>query len=87
VAAYSGRALATGAGPVAIGDFFAGDLSLRSGARVAVADLDGDGRPELLAAPGAGTWPIATILDPATGAARDGFYAFPSDFQGGVFVG
>lgn len=87
VVVYSGRSLATGAGPVAVGSFFAGDPATRSGARVALKDLEFDGRPELLAAPGAGTWPVASVYDPLTGARRDEFYAFPADALGGVFVG
>ncbi len=87
VVVYSGRSLATGAGPVAVSSFFAADPATRSGARVALKDLESDGRPELLAAPGAGTWPIASVYDPLTGARRDEFYAFPADAIGGVFVG
>lgn len=83
----SRQALATGSGPVAISSFFAGDPSARSGVRVAVADLEADRQPELLAAGSAGTWPVAYVFDPATGTRRDGFYAFPADFPGGVLVG
>ena len=86
VVIYGGRALTTG-GPTPLSSFFAGDPNTRSGVRVAIKDLESDGRPELYAAPGAGTWPIAGVYDPLTGAVRDQFYAFPAIARGGVFVG
>ena len=83
---YDGEALATGGGAQALASFFAGDVNSRSGARVAAADLDGDGRAEVLAAGGAG-WPVTYVFDPLTGAVRDTFYAFPVNSLGGVSVG
>lgn len=87
VVTYSGQALAAGGGPVSLGSFFAGDPDTRSGVRIALSDLDADGRPELLAAPSMGSPPVASVFDPATGSLRDEFYAFPPDYPGGVFVG
>lgn len=82
VTAFSGRDLLVNA-PTRTLDFFAGDPDGRGGARVAVTDLDGDGRGDLIA--GAGTGSQVTAYDAATRPlfARD---AFPG-FAGGVFVG
>ncbi len=87
VAVYSGRRLAAGAGPVTLSTFFAGDPTSRAGARVAAVDADGDGQAEVLAAGGAGAEPVVAIADALTGAERDAFYGFPTDFLGGVSVG
>ncbi|MBN9521577.1 FG-GAP repeat protein [bacterium] len=87
VVAYSGRALVAGLGPVEIGSFFVGDPAARSGARVAATDLDADGRAELVTAGGPGSRPVAAVYDPLAGTPRDRFYAFPTDFLGGVQVG
>lgn len=87
VAAYSGRSLTTGAGPQSIADLFAGDETGRAGVRVKAVDLDGDGRSEIVAVPGAGVRPVAFIVDPLTRGTRDEFLAFPTNFLGGVTVG
>jgi len=87
VVAYSGRVLAEGGGPREVASFFAGAPAARTGARVMAADLDGDGRAEVMAAGGTGDWPIASVYDPLTGRQRDAFYAFPARVRGGVYVG
>jgi hypothetical protein len=86
VVAYSGRALAAGGGPVEVASFFAGDPAARSGARVAAADLDGDGRAEVLAAGGPGVLPVVSTFDPLDGTRTDAFYAFPTNDLRGVSV-
>ena len=87
VVAYSGKTLTGGGGPVELADFFAGDVASRSGVRVTAADLTNDGRAELIAAPGAGERAVTKVYDPLTGALKDQFYAFPTDFLGGVYLG
>ncbi|WP_088252982.1 FG-GAP-like repeat-containing protein [Fimbriiglobus ruber] len=81
-----------GQAPTMVANFFAGDPSLRSGARVAVKNLDGDGSADLVVglATGTGTQ-VATYLGkdltasgtPTAAAELD---PFPG-FTGGVFVG
>lgn len=48
-------------------DFFAYDASLRSGVRVGAVDANGDGRFEMLVAPGVGGGPQIRIMDPLKG--------------------
>src|SRR5690606_24905407 len=62
----------------------------RGGVRVAAGDADGDGRDEIITAPGAGGGPHVRVFDfdPLTGAAEPigGFFAYDPDFRSGVFV-
>lgn len=59
------------------------------GVRVATGDVDGDGRAEIITAPGPGMAPHVRIFDSVTGRPfrpqRD-FMAYRANFQGGVFV-
>ncbi|MFO0802292.1 MAG: SdrD B-like domain-containing protein [Gemmataceae bacterium] len=87
VVVYSGQAFSTGGGAVAIASFFAGDSSLRSGARINAVDLNGDGRAEVMSAAGPTTYPVAYIYDPLTGALRDAFVALPVTSTRGVNLG
>jgi hypothetical protein len=57
-----------------ITSFFVYDGSARGGVSVAAGDLDGDGVAELITAPAAGN-PNVLVIDPATGAVRESFYA------------
>ena len=86
-----GNALAT-AGLLQINhDFFAGDPTSRAGVRIAVKDIDGDGRPDIYAANGTGGSSAVRIYynrdlgtnPPPLG---DTFDDFPG-FTGGIFVG
>ncbi|HLF69776.1 MAG TPA: VCBS repeat-containing protein, partial [Actinomycetota bacterium] len=62
------------------------------GVRVAMGDLDGDGKPELITAAGPGGGPHVRVFDffPAsatvTPRSGGGFFAFDSSFRGGVNV-
>jgi hypothetical protein len=87
VGVYSGQLLTNGTGFSPVTTFFAGDETARSGVRVKAADLDNDGKAEVLAAPEAGVLPTVSIFNPLTGARRDAFYGFPTTDLGGVFVG
>ena len=57
-----------------------------AGLRVAVGDVTGDDRPEILVAAAPGVPAIVNAFDPASLALVDSFTAFDS-FLGGVFVG
>jgi hypothetical protein len=50
---------------------------------VALGDVDGDGRAEMITAPGSGGGPLVQIIDSRTGALRS---AFEAAFTGGVRV-
>jgi hypothetical protein len=71
-------------------NFFAGDVDSRSGVRVGVTDLDGDGRIDLLTGSGSTSRVTAylglTIASSGTPAVFRDFDAFPGA-AGGVFVG
>jgi len=69
--------------------FYAYEPSFTGGVRVAAGYLDGDGRAEIVTAPGPGSPPVVRGLQ----AYADGglgelasFYAYDSAFHGGVFV-
>jgi len=84
-----GSLLANQYAPVA--DFFAGDPANRGGVRVAVKDLDGDARADLVVGSGTGAGSHVTTY-PGKGLAGgsptpgQSFDAYPG-FAGGVFVG
>ncbi|HEY8504067.1 MAG TPA: FG-GAP-like repeat-containing protein [Gemmataceae bacterium] len=58
----------------------------RGGVRVAVADVTGDGVPDLITAPGPGMSALVKVFDGATGAEVRQFTAFEATFRGGAFV-
>ncbi|MFL5338819.1 MAG: PQQ-dependent sugar dehydrogenase [Gemmataceae bacterium] len=68
-------------------EFFAYGLSFTGGARVTTADVNGDGRPDIVTAAGPGGGPNVRTwrLNPL--ALEDSFFAFDPGFTGGVFVG
>jgi hypothetical protein len=67
--------------------FYAFDPSFTGGVYVAVGDVDGDGRGEVIASAGPGGGPRVAVFDGTTGAMRGTFLAYPDTFQGGVRVG
>lgn len=73
-------------------DFFAFDPSFRGGVRVAVADLNGDGFPELIAAPGGalpgqfGLPPVVRVFDGRTMNLMSEFLAYDRTWTGGVHI-
>jgi Ca2+-binding RTX toxin-like protein len=89
VTAFSGKALLANQYEVRA-NFFGGDPDNRSGIRVAVKDMDGDARADLVVGPGTGsrvTGYLGKDVAPAgTPPAAFDFDAFPG-FAGGVFVG
>ncbi len=73
-------------------DFFAFDANLRCGVRVAVADLNGDGIPDLVAAPGATpagqipALPLVRVFDGRTMSLMSEFLAYDRTWTGGIHV-
>jgi hypothetical protein len=92
VFALSGKALVNGNQQVQLANFFGGNEANRGGIRVAVKDLDGDAKADLVVGAGAGAGSRVTaylganIAANGTPAAQLDFDAFPN-FSGGVFVG
>ncbi len=86
VTAFGGQPFAAGKQSVLV-DFFAGDAALRGGVTVAAVDADGDGRPDVLAAPVGGNGHVTAyrVVNNATTAVRD--YPAFDGFPGAVFVG
>ncbi len=54
--------------------------------RIATGDVNGDGIPEVIAAPGKGVSPEVRVLDIQTGEVLSSFMAYDPKFKGGVFV-
>lgn len=77
---YSGRTQSV------LADFFAFDADTRSGARIAAADLNEDGRADMITAMGIGGLPSVRNFSGATGALMNEFQVYSADFRGGVYV-
>jgi predicted outer membrane repeat protein len=71
-------------------DFKAYPADFTGGVTVAAGDINGDGRPDVITAPGRGGGPQVRVFDGRTGQRLPGplgsFFAFSSSFTGGVFV-
>jgi hypothetical protein len=76
----------TPAGTVA-NDFMAYATAFSGGVRVAAADLDNDGRADVITGPGAGGGPHIRGFDGQTTAELTSLFAFDAAYSGGVFVG
>ncbi len=63
VAVYDGRTVLGGAPSHLAPDFFAFEQTLRNGAYISIADLNADGRGELIAGAGPGGGPRVTVFD------------------------
>ncbi len=70
--------------------FMAYDPSFLGGVRVALADLTGNGVPDIITVPGPGGPPLVRVFDGTTGTPLTGplggFLAYDSSFQGGLYV-
>jgi hypothetical protein len=66
--------------------FMAYDANFLGGVRVAVGDVNGDGVPDIITAPGAGGGPDVRVYDGATGNLIREFMAYDPSFLGGVYV-
>jgi hypothetical protein len=71
---------------VPIADFFAYDQGFTGGVRVAVGDVDGDGRSDIVTGAGPGGGPHIKVFDAQTGDVKLDFFAFDAQFGGGVTV-
>ena len=67
-------------------DVFSHDPNLRTGIRVATGDVNGDGTPDIIAAPGPGGGPHVRVLNGKNGAELMSFFAYDPNFRGGVYV-
>ncbi len=67
-------------------NFFPFESSLRTGVIVAVGDVNGDGVPDIVVGAGVGGGPRVRVYDGKTGATIRDFFAYDSNFRGGVFV-
>jgi hypothetical protein len=76
--------------PGPIGNFFAFDAGFTGGVVVGTADVNCDGRADILVAPGPGGGPHVRIIDAVTGTPLvhplGSFFAYPAGFTGGVNV-
>jgi hypothetical protein len=69
-----------------ISDFLAYDTAFRGGVRVANADVNGDGVPDIITAPGPGGGPHIKVFDGTDLHLLYSFMAYDINFTGGVFV-
>jgi hypothetical protein len=67
-------------------NFLAYDPRFTGGVRVAVGDLNGDGVPDIITAPGPGGGPDIHVYDGSTGSLIQEFFAFDPRFTGGCYV-
>jgi hypothetical protein len=74
---------ATGA---TLADFLAYDPGFRGGVRVAVGDVNGDGVPDIITAPGPSGGPNIRVWDGKTFSLVRSFMAYAPGFTGGVYV-
>jgi uncharacterized repeat protein (TIGR01451 family) len=72
------------AGP--IGEFYAYDASFRGGVRVAAADTNNDGKADIITGAGPGGGPHVIVWNGTDRTQRFGFFAYPANFHGGVYV-
>jgi len=69
-----------------LSSFLAFDATFRAGVRVAVGDLDGDGKAEIIAAPASGAASRVRVLNGVTHLVRFGFAHSPAPAKGGLYV-
>jgi hypothetical protein len=69
-----------------ISSFFAYDPAFRGGVNVALGDVDGDGRADVVTGPGPGGGPLVATFDATTGKPFDQFLTMDAGFRGGVWV-
>lgn len=84
VRVFNGLTGQLAAGP--IGEFFAYAPSFFGGVRVAAGDTNKDGKADVITAAGPGGGPHVIVWNGANRQQRFGFFAYPANFTGGVFV-
>ncbi len=67
-------------------NFYAYDFNFRGGVRVAAADVNGDGVPDVITGAGPGGGPHVKVFDGLTGQTIASYFAYSANFTGGVFV-
>jgi len=67
-------------------DFFAYEESFRGGVHVATGDVNDDGVPDIITAPGNGGGPLIKVFDGETGTLIRSFMAYDQKFRGGAWV-
>jgi hypothetical protein len=67
-------------------NFNAYDPNFHGGVRVAVGDVDGDGRPDIVTGAGIGGGPHVKVFSGASGAVIRSFLAYAPNFLGGIYV-
>jgi streptogramin lyase len=88
VKAFSGSKILNNPTPTILNDFFAYDPTFNGGARVAVVDFQGDGKADIVTAPGSGGGPDVRVFDGLTPQLLENeLLAYNANFIGGVFVG
>jgi hypothetical protein len=76
----------SGATGDALASFFAYAATFDGGISVGAADVDGDGRADIVTGAGPGAGPHVKVFSGSTGAELSSFFAYAADFSGGVFV-
>lgn len=76
----------SGGGKLMHPGFFAYDTSFRGGVNVAMADIDDDGRAEIITGPGVGGSPEIKVFDAKKLSLKADFFAFNANGRGGVGV-
>jgi hypothetical protein len=69
-----------------ISSFFAYASHLRSGVRVAIGDVDGNGTKEIITSPGPGGRPHIRIFNYDGTLFHPGFFALDGEFKGGAYI-
>jgi hypothetical protein len=77
----------SGLGGSVIASYFAYEPSFTGGVRVSATDVDGDGRSDIVTAPGLGSIATVRIWQGGSLTELDSFAAFDSTYTGGVYVG
>jgi hypothetical protein len=77
----------SGANGSVLANFLAYGASFTGGVRVAAADVNGDGKAEVITGAGPTGGPQVNVFNGLGTATLDAFYAYDSAFLGGVFVG
>ena len=73
--------------PFPANGFFAYGAGFHGGVRVAVGDVNGDGKLDIVTAAGPGGGPHVKVFSGANGQVIRSFYAYAPTFTGGVYVG